>query len=195
MINTNHFDSYCNYICNNTEFKEILITEGDYLDAIKDYCNNFSSFLLIKKKGIEDIKKYRKDIIIDYYNSTYKINNKDELNNYYLTNIKDSYNAKYNPPSYKYYCNDFIEDESKDVKDDVNDHYDNINKKFEYYGNKSYIDNNNNIEEDLDYAFNDGDTISIVSSHDNYYDELEEYDDYEEYYDENEEYYSDDYDY
>jgi len=191
MFNTNHFDSYCNYICNNTDFKEILITEGDYLDAIKDYCNNFSSFLLIKKKDINDIKKYRKDIIIEYYNSTYKIDNKDELNNYYLTNIKDSYNAKYNPPpSYKYFCNDFTED----INDDVNDHYDFINKKFEYYGNKS-MTNKNNIEEDLDYAFNDGDTISIVSSHDNYYDEVEEYDSYEEYYDENDEYYSDDYDY
>jgi hypothetical protein len=192
MFNTNHFDSYCNYICNNKDFKDILVTEEDYLDAIKEYCNNFSSFLLIKKKDINDIKKYRKDIIIDYYISTYKIDNKDELNNYYLTNIKDNYNTNYNPSrSYEYCCNDFIID---NINDDVKDHYDFINKKFEYYGNKS-MTNKNTIEDNIDYAFDDGDTISIVSSYDDYYEEYDEYDDYEEYYDENEEYYSDDYDY
>jgi hypothetical protein len=192
MFNTIHFDSYCNYICNNTDFKEKLITEGEYLDAIRDYCNNISSFLLIKKKDINDIKKYRKEIIIDYYISTYKVDNKEALNNYYLTNIKDTYNRVLNPPSsYEYYSNDFIHD----INDDVNDHYDFINKKCEYYGNKSMTDKNC-TEDDLNYAFDDSDTISVISSCDDYCEDYEEYDDYyDEYYDENEEYFSDDYDY
>uniref|UniRef100_A0A6C0J2U6 Uncharacterized protein n=1 Tax=viral metagenome TaxID=1070528 RepID=A0A6C0J2U6_9ZZZZ len=192
MLNTIHFDSYCNYICNNIDFKEKLITEGEYLDAIRDYCNNFSSFLLIKKKDLDNIKEYRKNIIIDYYISTYKVDNKEVLNKYYLDNIKDNYNMTFKPPlSYEYYCNDLI----NNVNDDVNDHYNFINKKCEYYGNKSMIDKNN-IEDDLNYAFDDGDTISIVSTIDDYYDEYDDYEDYnDEYYDENEEYFSDDYDY
>ena len=192
MLNTIHFDSYCNYICNNTDFKEKLITEGEYLDAIRDYCNNISSFLLIKKKDLDNIKEYRKNIIIEYYISTYKVDNKEVLNNYYLANIKDTYNMTFNPPpSYEYYCNDLI----NNVNDDVNDHYNFINKKCEYYGNKSMIDKNN-IEDDLNYAFDDGDTISVVSTIDDYYDEYDDYEDYnDEYYDENEEYFSDDYDY
>jgi len=191
MFNTIHFDSYCNYICNNTDFKEKLITEGEYLDAIRDYCNNFCSFLLIKKKDLDNIKEYRKNIIIEYYISTYKVDNKEVLNNYYLTNINDSYNRVLNPPSsYEYYFNDFMDDENDDVKD----HYDFINKKCEYYGNKSMTEKNS-AEDDLDNVFNDGDTISIVSSHDDYYEEYEEYDSFDDYYDENEEYFSDDYDY
>ena len=191
MLNTNHFDSYCNHICNNKEFNEMLITEEDYLDSIKDYCNNFSSFLVIKKKPIDDIKNYRKEIIIDYYILTYKYDNKEELKKYYEKNIKDDYNMKYNPPpSYMIYDND----EEVEKQDDISDHYDNINKKYEYYGNKSLIDKNN-IDEDLDYDFNDDGTISMVSSQDNIYDEnyddYEDFDDYEEY----EEYFSDDYDY
>jgi hypothetical protein len=189
MFNTSHFESYCNYICNYTDFKEKLITEGEYLDAIRDYCNNVSSFLLIKKKDIKDIKNYRKNMIINYYMSVYKIDDKDELVKYYASYIKDGYNAKLNPPpSYEYYGCDFVEED-----DDVKDHYDTINKKYEYYGNESRIDKNN-INDDLDYAFNDGDTISVVSTYDNYYDEYEEYDDCD-YYDDNEDYFSDDYDY
>jgi hypothetical protein len=191
MFNTSHFNSYCNYICNNIDFKEKLKIEEDYLEAIRDYCNNFSSFLLIKKNSIDDIKNYRKNVIIDYYSTTYKVPDKEELNNYYLTNINDTYNMKFNPPaSYKFY----LDIQEIEKNDDVNDHYDNINKMTEYYGRRSLI-NTTEVDDDLNYAFNDEDTISVVSSRDDYYDEYEEYDDYIEFYDEEEEYYSDDYDY
>lgn len=190
----NHFHSYCNYICNNSEFKEKLIIEGDYLDAIKDYCNNVSSYLLIKKNDINYIKNYRKIIIIDYYISIYKVNNKEELDNYYHNNIKDNYNMVFNPPSsYEYY----YFDKENNLNDDIDDHYNFINKKNEFYGKESMIDKNN-IEDNTEYLLDDGDTISIVSSYDDYNDEYEDYDkynDYDEFYDENEEYYSDDYDY
>jgi len=191
MFNTSHFNSYCNYICNNIDFKEKLKIEEDYLEAIRDYCNNFSSFLLIKKNSIDDIKNYRKNVIIDYYSTTYKVPDKEDLNNYYLTNINDTYNMKFNPPaSYKFY----LDIQEIEKNDDVNDHYDNINKMTEYYGRRSLI-NTTEVDDDLNYAFNDEDTISVVSSRDDYYDEYEEYDDYIEFYDEEEEYYSDDYDY
>ena len=191
MFNTSHFNSYCNYICNNIDFKEKLKIEEDYLEAIRDYCNNFSLYLLIKKNSIDYIKNYRKNIIIDYYSTTYKVPDKEELDKYYLTNINDTYNMKFNPPaSYKFY----LDIQEIEKNDDVNDHYDSINKMTEYYGRRSLIDNTE-IEDDLNSAFNDGDTISVVSSCDDYYDEYEEYDDYIEYYDDEEEYYSDDYDY
>ena len=174
----------------------------DYEDALKDYYDGYCTYLVSRKYDTDVIKTYRKNAIIDFYITQNNLDNslRKELDNYYIKNIKDTFNKKLNPPTCFFHeaRMEKKQDEEREKKeietDDVAQHY--INLKNMY---KTVYDEMNNLttHQTNNIMFNDNnlsecdETESNYDRYGDYYDEyynIYDSDNYSEY-----EYYSDTY--
>ena len=126
----------------------------DYDDALKDYYDAYCSYLVSRKYNTADIRKYRKNTIIDFYIMQNKLDNslRSDLDNYYSNNIIDTFNKKLDPPpcffhqarmSQKYQ----EEQEKRELEtDDVAQHYINLKNMYKsvYEGMTTTSANANN---------------------------------------------------
>ena len=110
----------------------------DYDDALKDYYDAYCSYLVSRKYETETIKVYRKNAIIDIYITENKIADslRKELDEYYIKNIKDTFNKKLNPPPCFFHqarasqkCEEAREKREIDT-DDVAQHYINLKNMY-----------------------------------------------------------------
>lgn len=171
----------------------------DYDDALKDYYDAYCTYLVSRKYNIADIKKYRKNTIIDFYIMQNKLDNslRNDLDNYYSNNIIDTFNKKLDPPpcffhqarmSQKYQ----EEQEKRELEtDDVAQHYISLKNMYksvyegmttssanannQNYNNQSDCeDNESNYEKSREYCDND-EYYNIYDS--DYYSEYDYYSD------------------
>lgn len=156
----------------------------DYEDALKDYYDAYCTYLVSRKYDTEVIKTYRKNAIIDFYITQNNLDNslRKELDNYYIKNIKDTFNKKLNPPPCLFHearieKKQEEEHEKKEIEtDDVAQHY--INLKNMY---KTVYDEMNSMSTRQTTSNN----IMLNDNNLSEYDETESnYDKYGDYYDE-----------
>jgi hypothetical protein len=176
-------------------------------DALKDYYDAYCSYLVSRKYTPDVIKTYRKNAIIDFYITEKKIDGsmRKELDDYYITNIKDGFNKKLEPPPCFFHQVRMAEkdreaQEKREIEtDDVAQHYINLKNMyknvFDLMNNTSSNKPSNNNEPTSDYD----DTNSNYDKYTDYYDEYYAYGNaYDsDYYTENDNFsdgFSDDYD-
>ena len=158
----------------------------DYEDALKDYYDGYCTYLVSRKYDTDVIKTYRKNAIIDFYITQNNLDNslRKELDNYYLENIKDTFNKKLNPPPCFFHeaRMEKKQDEEREKReiemDDVEQHY--INLKNMY---KSLYDEMNNLTTRLTTANNlllNDNNLSECDETESNYDRYGDY--YDEYY-------------
>jgi hypothetical protein len=158
----------------------------DYEDALKDYYDGYCTYLVSRKYDTDVIKTYRKNAIIDFYITQNNLDNslRKELDNYYLENIKDTFNKKLNPPPCFFHearmeKKQNEEREKREIEmDDVAQHY--INLKNMY---KSLYDEMNNLTTRLTTANNlllNDNNLSECDETESNYDRYGDY--YDEYY-------------
>jgi len=174
----------------------------DYEDALKDYYDAYCTYLVSRKYDTDVIKTYRKNAIIDFYITQNNLDNslRKELDNYYLENIKDTFNKKLNPPPCLFHeaRMEKKQEEEREKRefetDDVAQHYinlknmyktvyDEMNNMTTHQTNNIILNENNQSECD--------DSESNYDRYGDYYDEyynIYDSDNYSEY-----EYYSDGY--
>jgi len=179
----------------------------DYDDALKDYYDAYCSYLVSRKYNIADIKKYRKNTIIDFYIMQNKLDNslRNDLDYYYSNNIIDTFNKKLDPPPCFFHqarmsqkCQE--EQEKRELEtDDVAQHYINLKNMYKsvYEGMTTSSANVNNQNYNNQSECEDNE--SNYDKYREYYDNDEYYNiydsDYYSEYDYNSEAYSEDYDY
>ena len=176
----------------------------DYEDAYKDYYDAYCTYLVSRKYNIDVIKTYRKNAIVDFYITQNNLDNslRKELDNYYIENIKDTFNKKLNPPPCFFHEVRMEkkyeeEHEKRDIEtDDVAQHYINLKNMYKtvYEEMNSQATRqttaNNIILNDINLSECD-ETESNYDRYGDYYDEyynIYDSDNYSEY-----EYYSDAY--
>ena len=109
--------------------------DGDADDELKDYYDAYCAYLVSRKYNTETIKTYRKNAIIDFYMTEKKLDNsfRNELDAYYIQNIKDTFNNKLNPPVC--FFHEVRMEEAREKReietDDVAQHYINLKKMYE----------------------------------------------------------------
>ena len=176
----------------------------DYEDAYKDYYDAYCTYLVSRKYNTDVIKTYRKNAIIDFYITQNNLDNslRKELDNYYIENIKDTFNKKLNPPPCFFHevrmeKKHEEEREKREIEtDDVAQHYINLkNMYITVYDEMNSQTTRNTIANNI--ILNDNnlseydDTESNYDRYGDYYDEyynIYDSDNYSEY-----EYYSDAY--
>ena len=150
-------------------------------DALKDYYDAYCSYLVSRKYTPDVIKTYRKNAIIDFYITENKIDGsrRKELDDYYVANIKDTFNKKLDPPPC-YFHQVRMEEKNREASekreidtDDVAQHY--INLKNMY---KNVFDLMNNTSHNKSHNYSDN-TQSDYEETDSNYDKYTEY--YDEY--------------
>jgi len=168
-------------------------------DALKDYYDAYCTYLVSRKYNTEIIKNYRKNTIIDFYITQNNLDNslRKELDNYYIKNIKDTFNKKLNPPpcffhevrmEKKYQ----EESEHRDIEtDDVAQHYINLKNMYKTVYEEMSSNTTNHIilndNNQSEYDDNESNYDKYGDNYDEYYN-IYESDYYSEY-----EYYSDAY--
>jgi hypothetical protein len=176
-------------------------------DALKDYYDAYCSYLVSRKYNIDTIKIYRKNAIIDFYITQNNIDNslRNILDNYYIANVRDTFNKKLNPPPCFFHQarmkqKNEEEREKREIEtDDVAQHYINLRNMYktayEEMNNVNNVQNNDNVNDNnIQNDYND----ELESNNDKYFDHYEEYYNIydSDYYSDNEYYsdtYSDDY--
>ena len=180
----------------------------DYEDALKDYYDAYCTYLVSHKYDIDVIKSYRKNAIIDFYITQNNLDNslRKELDNYYIENIKDTFNKKLNPPPCFFHearMEKLQEEErvKRDIEtDDVAQHYINLKNMYktvydEIINPTTRLTNSNNIilndNNQSDYDDNESNYDRYGDYYDEYYNiyDTDNYSDYEYFSDA----YSDDY--
>lgn len=153
----------------------------EYDDALKDYYDAYCSYLISRKYNTDEIKKYRKNTIIDLYIMQNKLDNslRSDLDNYYNNNIIDTFNKKLDPPpcffhqarmSQKYQ----EEQEKRELDtDDVAQHYINLKNMyksvFEGMTTSSANANNPNCNIQSDCEDNESNYDKFCDYYDEYY--------------------------
>jgi hypothetical protein len=175
-------------------------------DALKDYYDAYCSYLVSRKYNIDTIKIYRKNAIIDFYITQNNIDNslRNILDNYYIANVRDTFNKKLNPPPCFFHQarmeqKNEEEREKREIEtDDVAQHYINLKNMYKTaYEEMTNITTNNVLNDNIVATQSDcEDTESIYDKYGDYCEEYyniydsDYYTDYEYYSDA----YSDDYD-
>jgi hypothetical protein len=192
------------------EFAAIMINKNTLTDEsltiynIKELFDGYVKHLIVRKINVDDIKKYRMEVVVNYYIDFYGINknyDKNKLISQYKNSIVDDITNKLNPPKsfFTMARREYIANELKEKTEyencDINTHYNTINKKYEYYRElnnseerKRAIENDDNY---IDYYYDNYEDDENNSSNYNS-------DDYDDYYcdyisEDDSEYYSDDY--
>lgn len=145
-------------------------------DALKDYYDAYCSYLVSRKYTPDVIKTYRKNAIIDFYITENKIDGsrRKELVDYYVANIKDTFNKKLDPPPC-YFHQVRMDEKNREASekreidtDDVAQHYINLKNMYknvyELMNNTSHI-NSDNTQSDYE------ETDSNYDKYTEYYDE------------------------
>jgi hypothetical protein len=192
------------------EFATIMINKNTLTDEsltiynIKELFDGYVKHLIVRKINVDDIKKCRMEMVVNYYIDFYGNNknyDKNKLIRQYKNCIVDDITNKLNPPKsfFTMARREYIANELKEKTEyencDINTHYNTINKKYEYYREL------NNSEERKRVNENDDNYIDYY--YDNYEDDEQNSsnynsDDYDDYYcdyisEDDSEYYSDDY--
>jgi hypothetical protein len=192
------------------EFAAIMINKNTLTDEsltiynIKELFDGYVKHLIVRKINVDDIKKYRMEVVVNYYIDFYGINknyDRNKLISQYKNCIVDDISNKLNPPKsfFTMARREYIANELKEKTEyencDINTHYNTINKKYEYYRElnnseerKRAIENDDNY---IDYYYDNYEDDEHNSSNYNS-------DDYDDYYcdyisEDDSEYYSDDY--
>ena len=183
-INFNDFAVFAD-IYNDTDEKWTIHSDTkdiiqDCDDALKDYYDAYCSYLVSRKYTPDVIKTYRKNAIIDFYITENKIDGsrRKELDDYYVANIKDTFNKKLDPPPC-YFHQVRMDDKNREASekreidtDDVAQHYINLknmyNNVFDLMNNTSH--NKSHIHSDNTQSDYD-ETDSNYDKYTEYYDE------------------------
>lgn len=147
---------------------------------IKELYDSYTKYLMIKKYNIEIIKNKRMHAVINNYIDFYSVTdcNKDTLEKDYMDNVTDNLKEKTNyitsffANAQRYYNNYENEKKIEIENCDIISHYNNINKKYEYYSNLKK--NSEVITEDTceSYLYEDiyeEDIVSCSYNSDDYY--------------------------
>lgn len=170
------------------DFANILNEDNTVKDTssiiynIKELYDGYTKYLMVCKCDLDDIKRKRMHAVISNYIDFYGDNknyDRNKLEIEYMTCIVDTFNKKLNPPEcfFTRTRRDFLNYELSEKKEiencDINNHYYNINKKYEYYSNlqndKESINDNNEYEY-LQEDIIDDDNLSYSYDSDEYYD-------------------------
>jgi len=171
------------------EFANILNNDNCITDTsrkiyyIKELYDSYTKYLMVRKYSIDNIKNKRMYSVINNYIDFYGDNknyDRNKLESEYKNMIVDNFNKKLNPPKSFFTTSrrDYLDYEyKKKIKEencDINNHYKNINKKYEYYNNHNKNKNINVNIEDIEeiYLYEDmqvEDNMSCSYNSDDYY--------------------------
>jgi hypothetical protein len=184
------------------DFANILNADNTVKDTnsliynIKELYDGYTKHLMVCKCDLDDIKRKRMQSVISNYIDFYGDNkNYDRmmLENEYKNHIIDTFNKTLDPPKSFFtrarrdYLNYEKEEQTERENCDINNHYMNINKKYEYYHN---LQSNKEIKDDDNdelYLYEDiVDDDYMSHSYDS-----EEYYDYDDITEDESDYYSD----
>lgn len=142
------------------EFANTLNNDNNILDTkdniyyIKELYDSDTKHLMVSKLSIDNIKIKRMHSIINNYIDMYGDNknyDRKTLETEYLNYVIDNFNKKLNPPKSFFttanrdYLDYVLKEKIEEENCDINNHYKNINKKYEYYNN---LNKNKNISTD-----------------------------------------------
>jgi hypothetical protein len=176
----------------------IVIDKTDKIYYIKELYDSYTKYLMVCKYNIDNIKVKRMYSIINNYIDFYgdgKNYDRAKLENEYKNRIIDNFNKKLNPPKSFFTTarRDYLDyeyaEKIKEENCDINNHYKNINKKYEYYNNLEKNTNVNTDDTDELYLYEDvyeEDNASCSYNSDDYYYDNDVFSD------EESDYYSDD---
>jgi hypothetical protein len=183
------------------DFANILNADNTVKDTtsliynIKELYDGYTKHLMVCKCDLDDIKRKRMQSVISNYIDFYG-DNKDydrkSLENEYNNCVTDSFNKTLDPPksfftrALRDYLSYELSEKIENENCDINSHYTNINKKYEYYHN---LQTNKELnEDDNDIIYLDEDIEDENMSH-NY--DSDEYYDYDAITEDDSDYYSD----
>lgn len=163
---------------------------------IKELYDGYTKYLMVCKCDLDDIKRKRMQSVISNYIDFYG-DNKDydrkSLENEYNNCVTDPFNKTLDPPKSFFararrdYLSYKLSEKIENENCDINSHYSNINKKYEYYHN---LQTNKELnEDDNDIIYLDEDIEDEYMSHN--YDSEDEYYDYDAITEDDSDYYSD----
>lgn len=169
------------------EFANILNNDNYITDTshkiyyIKELYDSYTKYLMVRKYSIDNIKIKRMYSVINNYIDFYGDNknyDRKNLENEYKNRIVDNFNKKLNPPksffttAHRDYLDYEYKEKIKEENCDINTHYKNINKKYEYYNNHKKNINVNTEDNDEVYLYEDmydEDNASCSYNSDDYY--------------------------
>lgn len=149
---------------------------------IKELYDGYTKYLMVCKCDLDDIKRKRMQSIISNYIDFYGDNknyDRKSLESEYYNCVTDPFNKKLDPPKsfFTRARRDYLSHEHDEKLEfencDINNHYFNINKKYEYYNN---LQTNRDLNEDnnddiyLDEDIYEDDYMSHSYDSDEYYD-------------------------
>jgi hypothetical protein len=149
---------------------------------IKELYDGYTKYLMVCKCDLDDIKRKRMQSVISNYIDFYGDNknyDRRKLEIEYMNCVVDTFNKKLNPPECFFtrarrdFLNYELSEKLENENCDINNHYYNINKKYEYYSNlqndKDSINDNNEYQY-LPEDIIDDDNLSYSYDSDEYYD-------------------------
>ena len=184
------------------DFANILNADNTVKDTssliynIKELYDGYTKYLMVCKCDLDDIKRKRMQSVISNYIDFYgdnKAYNRKGLESEYYNCVTDPFNKALDPPKSFFtrarrdYLSYELSEKIENENCDINSHYTNINKKYEYYHNLQTKKELNDDDNDIIYLDEDIDDEEIMSH--NY--DSDEYYDYDAITEEDSDYYSD----
>jgi len=171
------FIDFANILNNNID----NINKNDIICNIKELYDYNTKHLIVRKYNIDDIKIQRMHAVINNYIDFYGTNENFDRKNLeieYKNNIIDNISNKLNPPKcfFTRSRRDYLDYEHKNKVEndncDINNHYYNINKKYEYYNN--LVKKSDTTEEEFNEYYNpednyEDDYVSCSCNSEDYY--------------------------
>ena len=183
------------------DFANILNADNTVKDTssliynIKELYDGYTKHLMVCKCDLDDIKRKRMQSVISNYIDFYG-DNKDydrkSLENEYNTCVTDSFNKTLDPPksfftrALRDYLSYELSEKIENENCDINSHYTNINKKYEYYHNLQTNKELNDDDNDIIYLDEDIEDENMSHNYDS-----DEYYDYDAITEDDSDYYSD----
>jgi hypothetical protein len=183
------------------DFANILNADNTVKDTssliynIKELYDGYTKYLMVCKCDLNDIKRKRMQSVISNYIDFYG-DNKDcdrkSLENEYNNCVTDSFNKTLDPPksfftrALRDYLSYELSEKIENENCDINSHYTNINKKYEYYHNLQTNKELNDDDNDIIYLDEDIEEENMSHNYDS-----DEYYDYDAITEDDSDYYSD----
>jgi len=183
------------------DFANILNADNTVKDTtsliynIKELYDGYTKHLMVCKCDLDDIKRKRMQSVISNYIDFYG-DNKDydrkSLENEYNNCVTDSFNKTLDPPKSFFtrarrdYLSYELSEKIENENCDINSHYTNINKKYEYYHNLQTNKELNDDDNDIIYLDEDIEEENMSHNYDS-----DEYYDYDAITEDDSDYYSD----
>ena len=177
MTSYSSFIDFANLLNNNID----NINKNDIIYNIKELYDSNTKHLIVRKYNVDDIKVQRMLAVINNYIDFYGNNencDRKKLEIEYKNNIIDNISNKLNPPEcfFTRSRRDYLDYEHKNKVEndncDINNHYYNINKKYEYYNN--LVKKSDVTEEEINEYYNQEDNyeedyVSCSCNSEDYY--------------------------